>query len=191
MTETKLKGFIDAVNADVNQQIEDLLSSVKEKRKTILETAEDEALNAAYVKIKAAVADAAAKNKMMVSKAEQEARIKILTHRENLVRQIFSDVEKRILEFTQTDEYKNYLIDLLKGEKVDSQTTIYLKPDDMKYSELLKSYLNEECAFCEDACVKYGGLSVYDRSSSVLINKTIDNMLCEQKKNFGSKYKLS
>ena len=99
MTETKLKGFIDAVNADVNQQIEDLLSSVKDKRKTILETAEDEALNAAYIKIKNAVEDDASKSKIIISKAEQEARIKVLTHRETLVKQIFSDVEKRISEF--------------------------------------------------------------------------------------------
>ncbi len=191
MTETKLKGFIDAVNADVNQQIEDLLSSVKDKRKTILETAEDEALNAAYIKIKNAVEDDASKSKIIISKAEQEARIKVLTHRETLVKQIFSDVEKRISEFTKTDEYKSYLVTLLKDESINSETTIYMKPEDMKYSEMLKSDLRIDCLFSEDAGIKYGGLSVYDKSSSVLINKTIDNMLDEQKKNFGSKFKLS
>ena len=61
----------------------------------------------------------------------------------------------------------------------------------MKYSEMLKSDLRIDCLFSEDAGIKYGGLSVYDKSSSVLINKTIDNMLDEQKKNFGSKFKLS
>jgi len=191
MTETKLKGFIDAVNADVNQQIEDLLSSVKDKRKTILETAEDEALNAAYIKIKNAVEDDASKSKIIISKAEQEARIKVLTHRETLVKQIFSDVEKRISEFTKTDEYKSYLVTLLKDESINSETTIYMKPEDMKYSEMLKSDLRIDCLFSEDAGIKYGGLSVYYKSSSVLINKTIDNMLDEQKKNFGSKFKLS
>lgn len=191
MTETKLKGFIDAVNADVNQQIEDLLSSVKDKRKTILKTAEDEALNAAYIKIKNAVEDDASKSKIIISKAEQEARIKVLTHRETLVKQIFSDVEKRISEFTKTDEYKSYLVTLLKDESINSETTIYMKPEDMKYSEMLKSDLRIDCLFSEDAGIKYGGLSVYDKSSSVLINKTIDNMLDEQKKNFGSKFKLS
>ena len=191
MTETKLKGFIDAVNAEVNQQIEDLLSSVNDKRKTILETAEDEALNAAYIKIQNAVEDAASKSKIIVSKAEQESRIKVLTHRETLVKEIFSNVEKRIFEFIKTDEYKSYLVTLLKDESINSETTIYMKPDDMKYSEMLKSDLSIDCLFSEDVGIKYGGLSVYDKLSSVLINKTIDNMLDEQKKNFGSKYKLS
>ena len=191
MADKNLNGFIEAVNAEVDRQIEEILSEADEKRKNLLEKAEDQALNDAYAKIRANVTDAKSKSKMAISKAEQESRIKVLTHREDMVKKIFADVESRIIEFIRSDEYEKFLFKLVSNEKITPQTVIYLSPDDMKYADALKINIGVDCSFASDAGIKYGGLSLYDEGACVLINKTINNMLDEQKKNFGSKYKLA
>ena len=68
---------------------------------------------------------------------------------------------------------------------------IYLREEDMKYESVLRRKAGNECSFEADPEIIYGGLSVYDKNSSVLINKTLDNMLDEQKKDFGSNYRLA
>lgn len=191
MAEANLNGFIEAVNSEVDKKIEEILNEADEKRTEILDKAETDALNDAYVKIRACVTEEKSKSKMAISKAEQSARIKVLTHREELVKKIFDAVEKRVNEFILSPQYVGFLAGQLEGETTGNDTIIYLKPEDMKYINILKKKVSNECGFEEDDSIIYGGLAVYDRKSSVLINKTIDNILDEQKKNFGSSYRLA
>lgn len=191
MADTNLNGFIEAVNAEVDKKIEDILAEAEERRTEILEKAENEALNDAYTRIRASVTEARTKSRMNISKAEQESRIKILTYREELVKKIFDDVEAKVAAFVQTPEYEQYLIKLLTNEQIEESTVIYLKPDDMKYENVLKNSAGVSCKFEEDTAIVYGGLSIYNEDSALLVNKTIDNMLEEQKKDFGSNYKLA
>ncbi|MBR6923516.1 MAG: V-type ATP synthase subunit E, partial [Oscillospiraceae bacterium] len=190
MNDNNLRQFIDAVNSEVDSKIELIEKEAEEKCTELLETAENEALNEAYRKIRSCVTEEKQLNKMTVSKAEQEARIKVLTYREGLVGKIFDSVDDKLADFTQSDSYVSFLEGLLDGEKIDSDTVIYLREEDMKYESALRRKAGNECSFEADPEIIYGGLSVYDRKSSVLINKTLDNMLDEQKKDFGSNYRL-
>ena len=152
---------------------------------------ENEALNNAYSKIKSCVSEEKFKSKMAVSKAEQEARIKVLTHREELVEKIFSSVDEKLKEFTESEKYIGFLSDLLKDEITDSNSVVYLREEDLRYESELRKITGNDCSFEADKSIVYGGLSIYDRTTSVLNNKTIDNMLEEQKENFGSNYRLA
>ena len=191
MNDNNLRQFIDAVNSEVDSKIGLIEKEAEEKSSELLENAENEALNEAYKKIRSCVTEEKQRNKMTVSKAEQEARIKVLTYRENLVGKIFDSVDDKLLNFTCSDEYPAYLEGLLDGENIGSDTVIYLREEDMKYESVLRRKAGSECSFESDPEIVYGGLSVYDRKSSVLINKTLDNMLDEQKKDFGSNYRLA
>ena len=191
MNDNNLRQFIDAVNSEVDSKIGLIEKEAEEKSSELLENAENEALNEAYKKIRSCVTEEKQRNKMTVSKAEQEARIKVLTYRENLVGKIFDSVDDKLINFTRSDEYPAYLEGLLDGENIGSDTVIYLREEDMKYESVLRRKAGSECSFEADPEIVYGGLSVYDRKSSVLINKTLDNMLDEQKKDFGSNYRLA
>ncbi|MBP1591094.1 MAG: hypothetical protein ILP22_03535 [Oscillospiraceae bacterium] len=191
MNDNNLRQFIDAVNSEVDSKIGLIEKEAEEKSSELLENAENEALNEAYKKIRSCVTEEKQRNKMTVSKAEQEARIKVLTYRENLVGKIFDSVDDKLTDFTRSDEYPAYLEGLLDGENIGSDTVIYLREEDMKYESVLRRKAGNECSFEADPEIVYGGLSVYDRKSSVLINKTLDNMLDEQKKDFGSNYRLA
>jgi len=191
MNDSNLKEFISAVNSEVESRIDEIREQAEQKSSELLENAENEALNEAYTRIKACVSEEKYKSKMNVSKAEQEARIKVLTYRENLVARIFDSVNERLCRFTESDEYASFLCRLLEGEKTGENTVIFLREEDMKYEAQLRRTAGSECSFEADTSIVFGGLSVFDSRSSVLVNKTIDNMLDEQKRDFGSNYRLA
>lgn len=191
MNDSNLKEFIAAVNAEVDNKIKKIRKQADKSRKEILEKTENEALNNAYSKIKSCVSEEKFKSKMAVSKAEQEARIKVLTHREELVEKIFSSVDEKLKEFTESEKYIGFLSDLLKDENTDSNSVVYLREEDLRYESELRKITGNDCSFEADKSIVYGGLSIYDRTTSVLNNKTIDNMLEEQKETFGSNYRLA
>lgn len=191
MNDNNLREFIEAVNAEVNNKIEVIGREAEEKRKELLENAENEALNEAYDRIRACVTDEKFKSRMTVSKAEQEARISLLKHREELVGKIFSTVDEKLRNFTDSDGYVSFLESLLKGEDTGKNAVVYVREEDMKFESVLRRTAGSECRFEADRSIVYGGLSVFDSVSSVLVNKTIDNMLDEQKRDFGSNYSLT
>lgn len=191
MNDNNLSEFIEAVNAEVDNKIEIIGKQAEEKRNMLLENAENEALNEAYNKIKACVNDERFRSRMTVSKAEQEARISLLKHREELVGRIFSSVDDKLISFADSDRYAAFLKELLNGENTGKDTVIYIRESDAKYESVLRETAGTECRFETDRTIVYGGLSIFDSTSSVLVNKTIDNMLDEQKRDFGSNYRLS
>lgn len=191
MNDNNLKEFIEAVNAEVDNKIEAIREQSDRQSSELLKNAEDEALNEAYIKIKACVSEEKYKSKMTVSKAEQEARIKVLTYREDLVGKIFDSVCDKLTDFTGSEEYLTFLSGLLEGENLNADSVVFLREEDMKYESELRKTAGSSCSFKADKSIELGGLSVYDQTSSVLVNKTIDNMLDEQKKDFGSNYRLA
>lgn len=191
MNDTNLNEFIEAVNADIDKKIEEIQVCAEELRISLLENAEDEALNNAYIKIKSCVTEEKNKSKIAVSKAEQEARVRVLTYRENLVDKIFNNIYDKLVHFTESEVYKTYLQSLLKDEKTDEDTIVYLREEDMRFEEMLRDVTGPSCTFETDSRIELGGLSVFDRKRSVLNNKTLDIMFEEQKKNFSSNYRLA
>lgn len=191
MNDTNLNEFIEAVNTDVDKKIEEMQVRAEEQRISLLEDAEDEALNNAYIKIKSCVTEEKYKSKIAVSKAEQEARVKLLTYREFLVEKMFGSIYDKLIHFTESEAYKTFLQSLLKDEKIDEDTIIYLREKDLIYEEMLREVTGPSCTFETDSGIEIGGLSVFDRKRSVLNNKTLDIMFEEQKKNFSSSYRLA
>ena len=85
MMDANLKKFIDAINSDVDRQIEEMLSEAEDKRTDILKNAETEALNEQYIRIRSAVTEAERKEKMTVSKIDPVNNYNQMTDRINVL----------------------------------------------------------------------------------------------------------
>jgi V/A-type H+-transporting ATPase subunit E len=190
MNDNNLNEFIDTINGEIDKQITQIEKSSERKGKKIISSAEDSALNKAYQKIKNCRTEEEYKSRLTVSRAMQDARIRVLTHRESLVATIFDNITDKLNEFTHSDEYVNYLASLVEKEQTDENSVVYIRKEDMKYEQTLKKLVDPGCKVEADDTIVLGGLSVYNRTTSVLVNKTIDDMLEEQIKSFGSKYRL-
>ena len=186
----KLNGFIDAVNEEVNEDIRAIAAEAEQEQSRITETAENEALNESYLKISREVKRINASYQRLYAKEEQDIKRNLLTHREVLVRKIFSDIEEKLSKFTLSSEYPEYLYKLLSSEETSEETVVFLKPDDMKYVGFLTQRIGRKITFKADSSIKMGGLSKYDGKKAVVLDKTLDSALEDERRAFSANYKF-
>ncbi|MBQ5315460.1 MAG: V-type ATP synthase subunit E, partial [Oscillospiraceae bacterium] len=121
---------------------------------------------------------------LLANKAEFEAHKDILRYRNSLVDKLFSEVKEKLSEFRKTDEYRAFLEKSLENEKKSDNMIVYLMSDDMKYKDILSKIADVE--FKVDASIKLGGLSVCYPDELVIVDKTFDTLLSDEKRNFAS-----
>lgn len=182
----KLEKFNESVNTEVGEHIGKIMDEANRLSEETLEKAEDDALLEAYNKIQRAVRDTEAKYRRLYALEEQKYRMNALKYREELSQKIFSGVERRISEFTSSEKYGDYLMNIADCEKLSETAVVAVSPRDEKYSEKLKVKYGREVR--QDDSIELGGIMIIDPEKGLIIDKTFDSALEEQKKAFSSRY---
>ena len=185
-----LHRFTNSVNLEVDMQIDEVIAEAEQQRKEMLERAENDALNDAYKKIQKAVKKIEAKYHRNYAKKEQELKNELLMHRDSLIKSIFDAVTEKVQEFVNSDEYTDYLISLIKTESVPFGATILLSKKDMIHKEKIMSVVGY-CVVEEDPTISLGGLSILNKDTATIIDKTLDTALKENRKSFSRNYSFS
>ena len=189
--EEKLNRFTLAVNEKIDEQIEQILSEAYVERDNILKAVEDTVLQEMYTKIQNQMKEIEINHKRIKSQSLQDNKKEILMHREMLSKRVFDNVEKRIIEFTESPDYLQYLCKLLVGKEITSSMVIRLSERDIKFKDEIAKTMNGEHEFEVDKSIKYGGLSIFDGDTLVIEDKTIDNSLLEEKEQFCYNYSFT
>lgn len=182
--EKRTKLFFDAVNAQVEAETNAIIRDSEEEKKKIVKKANDTFTKRAYDDVKDNAKKSSGKYALLANKAEFEAHKEILRYRNSLVDKLFSEVEDKLSKFRKTDEYKDFLEKSLKNERKSDNMIVYLMSDDMKYKDTLSKIADVE--FKVDASIKHGGLSVCYPDELIIIDKTFDTLLSDEKRNFAS-----
>ncbi len=180
----RTKLFFEAVNAQVEVETNAIIRESEEEKKKIIKKSNDTFTKRAYNDVKDNAKKSSGKYALIVNKAEFEAHKDILRHRDTLVQKLFSEVEDKLSEFRKTDDYKVFLQNSLETEEKSDDMIVYLMPDDMKYKDFLSETADVE--FKADSSIKLGGLSVCYPDKSVIVDKTFDTLLIDEKRNFAS-----
>ncbi len=184
-SDNKLQKFISAVNEDVDEKIAAMFLEAEEEKKRIISEAEAEAELKAekYLSDKSRKADTGFVKSL--SAAELEMKRKVILHRDGLSEKVFNQVKERIAEYRKTNAYADNLIKTLLLLNVNGNAEIRLAPDDMKYTDMLKKVVkSSEAEFCADESIRLGGLAVYCKDKGMIIDKTFDLALEEQRQAF-------
>jgi len=187
----KLRRFTVAVNEKIDGQIEEILSEAYAEKDNILKTVENTVLQEMHLKIQHQMKEIDTRHRRIRSQALQENKKEILMHREKLSKQIFDNIERRIIEFTDSPEYLKYLCKLLEGKEIKSSMIIRLSERDMKFKDEIAKTMDGEHEFEIDKSIKYGGLSIFDRDTLTIEDRTIDNSLQEEKEQFCYNYSFT
>lgn len=182
----KLEKFSESVNSEVEEHISKILGEANELSGKKLEKAEDDALLDAYNRIQKSVRDTEAKYRRMYALEEQKFRMDALRHREELSNRIFSDIEKKLAEFTSSEKYGEYLFTIAGEENLSGSGEIAVSPRDKAFGEKLGEKYG--CEVKLDDSIELGGLMIIDKEQGMIIDKTFDSALEEQKKAFSSRY---
>ena len=180
----RTKLFFEAVNAQVEAETNAIIRESEEEKKKIIKKSNDTFTKRAYNDVKDNARKSSGKYALIANKAEFEAHKDILRYRDTLVQKLFSEVEDKLSEFRKTDDYKVFLQKSLETEEKSDDMIVYLMPDDMKYKDFLSETADVE--FKTDSSIKLGGLSVCYPDKSVIVDKTFDTLLIDEKRNFAS-----
>lgn len=183
----KLEHFVKAVNKEIDKEITQIINEAESSRKAIVEAAKDESLAAAYNMIQENIKKVSSKYVKIIAKAELDCKKAVLVKRENLACQVFGNIRDRLRTFRESAEYLPYLIRQAKAEEITEKAVICLRPDDMKYAQEIKNALALPVELKEDATIKLGGLSILYPEQGVVLDKTMDLALSEQREIFNEK----
>lgn len=187
----KLKRFIDAVNDDVDKDAGRILGDAERKKSEQLEEVREETKILTEAKISDSEKKIRSKYMKLAAKAELDGKKAVLMERERLTQQVFENVRQKLIDFTNTPDYVDYLVKTAKSEHIRSGGVICLRPEDMKYSPEIEKALTVFCSFKEDASIKIGGLSVLYEKNGVIDDKTLDGELEDAKTNFHGSFDLA
>lgn len=185
MNSQKLSRFAQSVNADINEQIAAIRRETAEEKENILKAVEEKVLYECYQKIQKSKRKIEGRHRREAALKEQELRREVLTQRNVYVKRIFESVEEKIINFVNSDKYEDYLISQLKDVKLDG-AVVKISENDRKYMKSLCE--NSGCSVQVDEDIKLGGIAIYFEEKGIIIDKTFDNALEEQKQSFYTNY---
>lgn len=185
MNSLKLSRFAMSVNADINEQINQIKRETSEEKDNILKAVEEKVLYECYEKIQKNKRKVEGRHRRADALKEQEMRTELLMQRKNYVEKIFDAVVEKINNFVNSEKYESYLINQLKDINLEG-AVIKVSENDGKFIEKLSK--SADCPVQTDENIKLGGIAVYFEEKGIIIDKTFDNALEEQKQNFYTNY---
>lgn len=120
------------------------------------------------------------------SRLHDETDRRLMRKRNELAEMIFSDVIKKIEEFTQSKEYEDLLRSRAKelSQYNYPNSCIYIREADKKYANAIKSEFTDSIKIeCDDE-IRFGGLRLESIESGIVVDETFDSLLNEQKEWF-------
>ena len=179
----KTSNFIKAINKFAEEQRSKMKDEAEAFKKEEIEKAETEILNDSYKLIQKEMAEMRIAIAKEMSKKEMDSRKKLFQKRTSITKDIFRKSREKLLDFTRTDEYPKLLIKYAKAiSSVLSKpgTIIYVRKEDLKYSDLIKDAFKFECKVESKDNISIGGIYSYNPTMGLIADETLDSKLEEQ-----------
>lgn len=183
----KLYRFENAIFSSIEHEINSIVDVAQSEKDEIVQKAKEKYLYNASKEIRRMVKNLQAKTVKSVSQEEIKAKGEVLKHRERLVNQLFDSIVEKINTFTASEQYVDFLsntaADAIKGID-DGNATILIRQEDMKHKDVIQKSLGANYEIKVDNSISLGGLSILLDEGKVLIDRTLDSAIDEQRKRF-------
>lgn len=176
------------------KQVAELNNQRDQYRKSALNQAENEVLQELYSKIQDEVSGIRGDATRAVAKQEAVARQQLLLRREEITSAVFQKVKTKLIAYTKTDEYKEFMHKLAKeiAKKYPLEgSVVLLKRDDYYMAAEMDKIFSEKCRIMADENIHIGGIKLMNQSIGIFVDETLDGRLEEQKPWFYSHSGLS
>lgn len=183
-TDVDLKKFTSAVLSDAEEQRKKILAEIEEYREQEMHRAEEDVLHEAYNLIQSEIANIHNKQSREISLAELEGRRKLLTLREELTQKVFKEAADKIIAYTQTDAYSEWLCNMLKQSSqviAPGSLVIEVKRGELTPSKKLIEATGRKATVTEVPNILLGGFILVNEEKGFVIDETLDQKLQNEK----------
>lgn len=180
----KIARFEDTINKEADAEINSMLSEAKENADEAVRSACERYQEKSSDIISDEIKKMKSRYEHAVSQKSFEASREVIAHRNEAVEQFFSELEKKLIAYSSTEEYKEYLakeIGEINAERAfTSSVKIYVRSTD---AEVVRKLYPDVCVQA-DKKIKLGGANVFYPDEGICIDKTLDNLFEQQKAEF-------
>lgn len=176
--------FLNAIQRFAEEQKNKVVSEAEEFKAQEIKKAEDEGLKEAFELIQREMTSMKNEIAKKTSKRTMEGRKKLFERRIEITEEVFGKVRDKLISFTKTSDYKKYILTSVKSiaEVLKSDDiTIYVKADDLKYSNDIISAIGLNCKVAQSGNIEIGGVKGYSVSLGLVADETLDTKLESQK----------
>ncbi|MCX7715100.1 MAG: V-type ATP synthase subunit E [Clostridia bacterium] len=183
--EDKLTSFSAFVLQEAKEQSSRVIEEIEYKKNEIVDKKELELLTDAYERIQKMVSKYSRENNERVLKVEMGFRKELLVKREQIMNEVFSEVIKKINEYVDSPDYKNWLVKKIESacaEVGEGNKIVYITEKDSRYRQEIEKDNVVVNTVCEDDFL--GGARVYNSDKKIFADYSIKQMLEDEKHNF-------
>lgn len=183
-TDVDLKKFTSAVLSDAEEQRKKILAEIEEYRQLEMQRAEEDVLHEAYNLIQSEIANIHNKQSREISLAELEGRRKLLTLREEITQKVFQEAADKIVAYTQTDAYSDWLCGMLKQSSQAmpaGELVIEVKRGEHTPAKILIEATGRKATVTEVPNIRIGGFILVNKEKGFVIDETLDQKLRNEK----------
>ncbi|OJU11333.1 MAG: hypothetical protein BGN88_06745 [Clostridiales bacterium 43-6] len=186
MVDEKVSKFVAAITEDANQKRDQITRETEEHIKTELAKAEEAARSESELLILRKTEAIRAQVGRELSHKELESRKTLFNRREEIADEVFLTLKEKVLAFTKTGEYKDYLLRSATelSQKFDGQAvTVLIKQDDVLYQDDIIKLFAPGSTVQADQNILLGGVKA--KTEVIAADNTLDSKLKDQKEWFG------
>lgn len=183
-TDVNLKKFTSAVLNDAEQERAKILAEIEAYRQQELQRAEEDVLHEAYKLIQSEIANIRNQQSRAISLAELEGRRKLLLLREEITQKVFTEAADRIVAYTQTDAYSEWLCNAIKQSSAamaDGELVIEVKRGEHTPAAKLIAATGRKATVQEVPGILIGGFILVNHEKGFVIDETLDQKLQNEK----------
>lgn len=176
----KSSNFINAINKFNEEERAKVISEMEKKRGEAVKNAKEKGREDAdkYIKktLSAEKSEITAKYAVKTLDAQGE----VFRIRDEMMDEVFKRSADKLREFSASPEYKDKLLAYAKeiAESFgDNSCVLYVKEDDLRYGDDIKSLFAGEVELKSDVKIRLGGLRGYCHDLSVVADNTLDSKL--------------
>ncbi len=179
--------FLSAIQKYADEQKKRIEEEVNEFKAKELKKAEDESLEETYEIIQREITNKRNFIKKELALKESESRRQLFILRNQMNKQVFEDATKKIMEFSNSTDYKIRLLE--NAEKIaelfgGNNCDIYIRESDLCYKTEISTIFNGNAAIFADNNIKLGGLRGNCDALGISVDNTLDRLLELQQKWF-------
>ncbi|MDD1776302.1 MAG: hypothetical protein LUP94_03000 [Candidatus Methanomethylicus sp.] len=184
-----IKKLVDALFEESKSKAEAIIGEAIQRSKLILDESEKYALKHSEETFSSFAEMAAIESRKEVSKAEIDTRMDLLRLKESYVEKVFEETRKKLADFTESSEYKSFMLDNLTSlAKSMAIGQVLLNEDDIRrLGEKNVQKAAGSGAEIKEQSVGIGGFIVISKDGKASVDRTIDGILRSEKEKLRGK----
>lgn len=185
----KLEQFRAAVFEEAEAEVKRIISEAKATKERILKSSNDDVLTESREQFKTEMRKIQQDYQKSISGKDFNIKKEILAYRNGKVDGFFKEIGEKLLEFSKSKEYADFLkrkLDAANGEcPFTKDTVVYVKAGDEKLCKTLT-----DAAVEADKRIKLGGVAISYPENGLYIDNTLDKALDDEKTAFVDRAEL-